>query len=53
MIKKIYLDEVEKTEEEGKELLIKYVQDYMTLEGFLAGIPVKTPEGMLRAEVVI
>jgi hypothetical protein len=51
IIEKVFLDNKELSEKEAQELYEKYVLDYMTRECFYGGIGIKTPEGMLQAEV--
>ncbi len=50
-IEKVFLNGVELTKEKAQELYDKYVLDGMTKECFYGGIAIKTPEGVLQAEV--
>lgn len=48
---KVFLDEVEISMSQARDLLNKHVRTYIVMESFMGGIPVETPEGMLRADV--
>ena len=50
-ITKVFLNEVEITMSQARDILNKHVRTFITMEAFLGGIPVETPEGMFRADV--
>ncbi len=50
-INKVFLNDIELSEEKAREKYDKYVLDYMTMECFFGGVDIKTEEGILRAEV--
>jgi hypothetical protein len=50
-ITNIYLNDIEIIDARARELLTKYVHDHMTMEGFMGGCDISTPEGILRADV--
>ncbi len=52
-ITKIYWRGQEVSMESGKELVLKYIKDKMTMEAFMGGIAINTGEGILQAEVKI
>lgn len=50
-IKRVLLDEKEVSEVDAKVLFAKYINNHMVMECFFGGMAIKTPEGILQAEV--
>jgi hypothetical protein len=52
-IKRVFLDKVEVSKERAQELYSKYVTNPLVNEAFYGGLEVVTPEGVLRADVIV
>lgn len=52
-VQKVFLNNVELSEEKAQEKYEQYVTTHIANECFFGGIAIETPEGILQAEVAL